>query len=227
MIKESSQMLKAHKLWKVYSQGGHKLEVLKGVDLEVSQGDSLCIVGASGAGKSTLLHILGTLDQPTSGSVQFFGEDIFKKPEAELARFRIENLGFVFQFHHLLSEFNAFDNMTMPGRLAGWSQKDIRVRADELFAFLELSDRKKHFPAELSGGEQQRIAIARAVFLKPSLILADEPTGNLDAANSLKIQQLLSDLQNEFHLTTIVVTHDKEFSVKFPRVLQMSAGTWA
>ena len=220
------KMLRALGLSKVYSQGDHKLEVLKGVDLEVAEGESVCIVGASGAGKSTLLHILGTLDHPSRGTVQFKGKNVFDQSESELAQFRIENLGFVFQFHHLLSEFNALENMTMPGRLAGWSRKEIRKRADELFAFMELSDRKSHFPSEMSGGEQQRIAIARALFLKPSLILADEPTGNLDAVNSSKIQQLLFELREEFNLTIIAVTHDKEFSQKFPRVLQMSAGTW-
>jgi len=219
-------MLEAFKITKTYRQGSGSLEVLKGIDLQVAEGDSLCIVGSSGAGKSTLLHILGTLDRPTSGNVIFREKNVFTLSDLELAKFRNENIGFVFQFHHLLNEFTAYENMIMPGRLAGWSSKEMRKRADELFSFMGLSDRKTHYPTELSGGEQQRVAIARALFLRPSLLLADEPTGNLDSGNSLKIQQLLLDLKAEFQVTLVVVTHDSVFSERFPRVLRMSGGLW-
>ncbi|MCB0407925.1 MAG: ABC transporter ATP-binding protein [Bdellovibrionales bacterium] len=219
-------MLEALKITKTYRQGSGSLEVLKGIDLQVAEGDSLCIIGSSGAGKSTLLHILGTLDRPTSGDVIFRGKNVFTLSDLELAKFRNENIGFVFQFHHLLNEFTAYENMIMPGRLAGWSSKEMRKRADELFSFMGLSDRKTHYPTELSGGEQQRVAIARALFLRPSLLLADEPTGNLDSGNSLKIQQLLMDLKAEFQVTLVVVTHDSVFSERFPRVLRMSGGVW-
>lgn len=220
-------MLEAKSLRKVYRQGASELEVLKGVDLSVNKGEAMSIVGASGAGKSTLLHILGTLDRPTSGELLYDGQQVFAKNDQEMARFRNENIGFVFQFHHLMNEFSAYDNLIMPGRLAGWSGKKLRDRADELFAFMGLSDRKKHFPSELSGGEQQRVAIARAVFLSPSLVLADEPTGNLDGDNSSKIQQLLFELQREWNVTLIVVTHDLNFAEKFPRQLKMANGMWA
>lgn len=219
-------MLEAKQIVKIYPQGSSHLEVLKGIDLVVKEGDALSIVGSSGAGKSTLLHILGTLDRPTSGEVLFKGQNIFEMNDAQLAKFRNAHLGFVFQFHHLLSEFTALDNMVMPGRLAGWSAKQLRERSDELFAFMGLSDRKKHYPSELSGGEQQRIAIARALFLRPSLILADEPTGNLDAANSLKIQQLLLDLHRDMKVSLIVVTHDLLFAQRFPRQMRMAGGQW-
>lgn len=220
-------MLEAQSIRKVYHQGASSLEVLKGIDLTVQKGEALSIVGSSGAGKSTFLHILGTLDAPTSGDVIYQGKKVFDLNDQELARFRNENIGFVFQFHHLMNEFSAYDNLIMPGRLAGKSGKEIRTRADELFAFMGLSDRKKHFPSELSGGEQQRVAIARAVFLNPSLVLADEPTGNLDGENSLKIQQLLFELQREWGVTLVVVTHDLSFAEKFPRQLKMANGLWA
>ena len=220
-------MLKATNIHKVYQQGDETLEILKGIDLDVNMGDAISIVGASGAGKSTLLHILGTLDKPTSGEVVFKDQNLFRMNDAELAAFRNQNVGFVFQFHHLLSEFKAFDNVMMPGRLANWSYDDCRKRADELFALMGLSHRKEHFPSELSGGPQQRLAIARALFLRPAMVLADEPTGNLDAKNSLKIQQLFFDLIDEMDMTFIVVTHDTEFAGRFQRCLTMADGKWA
>ena len=219
-------MLKAENITKTYTQGEESLEILKGIDLTVNEGDAISIVGGSGAGKSTFLHILGTLDKPTAGEVTFKGEKVFSFTDAELAKFRNENIGFVFQFHHLLSEFKAFDNVMMPGRLAKWSYSDCRKRADELFSLMGLSHRKNHFPAELSGGEQQRLAIARALFLRPAIILADEPTGNLDSKNSLKIQQLFFELMDEMDTTFIVVTHDTQFANKFSRCLTMADGLW-
>lgn len=220
-------MLSAKAITKVYYQGDNELRILKGIDIDVRRGEAICIVGASGAGKSTFLHILGTLDRPTSGHVYYEQEDLFSKSDKELAQFRNQNIGFVFQFHHLLSEFNAFDNVTMPGRLAKMSSRECRMRADELFALMGLSPRKTHFPSELSGGEQQRVAIARALFLKPDILMADEPTGNLDTQNSSKIQQMFFELKEEFNLTLIVVTHDRQFADKFPRVLSMADGQWA
>ena len=219
-------MLRAQAITKVYKQGEESLQILKGIDLEVAENDSISIVGSSGAGKSTLLHILGTLDKPTSGEVFFRDQNLFQMSDAELAEFRNKNIGFVFQFHHLLSEFKAFDNVMIPGRIAKWSYSDCRKRADELFALMGLSHRKGHYPSELSGGEQQRLAIARALFLRPALVLADEPTGNLDSKNSLKIQQLFFDLMLELKVTFIVVTHDTDFARQFRRQLTMADGQW-
>jgi lipoprotein-releasing system ATP-binding protein len=219
-------MLRARGITKVYKQGEETLQILKGIDLEVAEKDSISIVGSSGAGKSTLLHILGTLDKPTAGDVFFRDQNLFQLSDSELAKFRNENVGFVFQFHHLLGEFKAFDNVMMPGRLANWSYSDCRKRADELFALMGLSHRKNHYPSELSGGEQQRLAIARALFLRPGMVLADEPTGNLDSQNSLKIQQLFFDLMSELDITFIVVTHDTDFARQFRRQLTMADGSW-
>lgn len=221
-----TSQLKAMGIHKSFRQGKEKLEILKGIDLEVRQGDALCILGASGAGKSTLLHILGTLERPTAGSLYFEGEDLFKKSEEDLARFRNQSLGFVFQFHHLLAEFSAFENICMPARLAGTASKDVKKRADELIALLGISHRKRHFPSELSGGEQQRVAIARALMNRPKILMADEPTGNLDMENSRKIQNLFFDLQREMGLTLIAVTHDRDFASRFPRQLRMTDGQW-
>ena len=219
-------LLEVKNIRKAYKQGSSELEILKGINVEIRQGEAICIVGASGAGKSTLLHILGTLDRPNSGEVLFEGEELFKKPDEELARFRNQTLGFVFQFHHLLAEFSAYENISMPARLAGQSMKDCRRRTDELIAFMGLSHRKHHFPSELSGGEQQRVAIARALMNNPKILMADEPTGNLDLENSRKIQQLFFDLQKEMKLTLIVVTHDRDFAARFPRQLRMTDGQW-
>ena len=174
-------------------------------------GEAVCILGASGAGKSTFLHILGTLDRPTRGTVYFMGEDLFNKSDNELSAFRALKLGFVFQFHHLLGEFTALENVMMPGRISGQPVSECRARALSLLDYLGLNHRLKHFPSELSGGEQQRVAIARALFHKPTLLLADEPTGNLDSENSHKIQDLFFQLKQEMGLTLVVVTHDTTF----------------
>jgi len=202
------------------------LRILRELDFEVVSGEAVCILGASGAGKSTFLHILGTLDRPTRGSVFFQGEDLYAKSDAELSAFRSQRLGFVFQFHHLLSEFDALENVMMPGRIAGLSVAECRVRAKELLDYLGLSHRLTHYPSELSGGEQQRVAIARALFHRPPLLLADEPTGNLDSENSLKIQDLFFQLKREMGLTLVVVTHDTRFAARFPRSVKMADGQW-
>ncbi|MCB0411566.1 MAG: ABC transporter ATP-binding protein [Bdellovibrionales bacterium] len=216
--------MKAVDIHKSYSVGASKLEILKGLHLEIQQGEALCIVGSSGAGKSTLLHILGTLDRPTGGQLIFEGKDLTQQTDDDLAEFRSKTLGFVFQFHHLLSEFSAYENICMPARLAGWSPMQIRQRAEELIAYLGLTHRRNHYPSEMSGGEQQRVAIARALMNRPKILMADEPTGNLDMENSRKIQQLFFELQQKMNLTLIVVTHDREFSARFPRRLKMADG---
>lgn len=215
-------MIRASRIEKSY---GH-LNILRGLDFEVVRGEAVCILGASGAGKSTFLHILGTLDRPTRGSVYFQGADLFHKSDSELSAFRAEKLGFVFQFHHLLSEFSAIENVMLPGRISGKSPQESRTRAIELLEYFGLMHRLTHYPSELSGGEQQRVAIARALFHKPQLLLADEPTGNLDSENSLKIQDLFFKLKEEMGLTLVVVTHDNRFAARFPRSVKMADGQW-
>ncbi len=220
-------ILEARGVTKSYPMGASRLEVLKGVDLKVQKGEAVCIVGSSGAGKSTLLHILGTLDQPTLGKVFFKGQDLTRKDDAAMAKFRGDSMGFVFQFHHLLQEFRAIENVMMPCRLAGQSPKESRKLAQELIDQMGLSSRAEHFPSEMSGGEQQRLAIARALVRKPEVLFADEPTGNLDTENAAKIQELFFDLKERMNLTLVTVTHDTAFAARFPRVLKMRDGRWA
>lgn len=215
-------MIRTERIEKSYG----KLQILRGLDFEIVAGEAVCILGASGAGKSTFLHILGTLDRPTQGTVYFQHQNLFAKSDNELSAFRSQQLGFVFQFHHLLSEFTALENVMMPGRIAGTSAKDCRLRAQTLLDYLGLSHRLTHYPSELSGGEQQRVAIARSLFHKPQLLLADEPTGNLDSENSQKIQDLFFQLKEEMGLTLVVVTHDTKFAARFPRSIRMNDGQW-
>lgn len=215
-------MIRASKIEKSYGS----LQILKGLDFEVVAGEAVCILGASGAGKSTFLHILGTLDRPTRGKVYFQHEDLFAKSDAELSAFRCQRLGFVFQFHHLLSEFTALENVMLPGRIAGINSTDCKHRAQGLLEYLGMAHRLTHYPSQLSGGEQQRVAIARALFHKPILLLADEPTGNLDSENSQKIQDLFFQLKEEMGLTLVVVTHDTRFSARFRRSVRMADGQW-
>jgi lipoprotein-releasing system ATP-binding protein len=215
-------MIRASRIEKSYGS----LKILNGLDFEVVAGEAVCILGASGAGKSTFLHILGTLDRPTHGTVYFNGEDLFAKSDADLSAFRSRKLGFVFQFHHLLSEFTALENVMLPGRIAGLNHRDCRQRAQGLLEYLGLAHRLEHYPSQLSGGEQQRVAIARALFHSPVLLLADEPTGNLDSENSQKIQDLFFQLKEEMGLTLIVVTHDTRFATRFRRSVRMADGGW-
>ncbi len=215
-------MIRASKIEKKYGS----LVILKGLDFEVVSGEAVCILGASGAGKSTFLHILGTLDRPTRGTVYFENQDLFKKSDNQLSLFRAQTMGFVFQFHHLLSEFSALENVMLPGRITGLNPVDCRKRATELLNYLGLGHRLTHYPSELSGGEQQRVAIARALFHKPKLLLADEPTGNLDSENSQKIQDLFFQLKEEMGLTLVAVTHDTRFASRFPRSVKMADGQW-
>ena len=223
---QSPSLLSVQCATKSYPMGRGRLEVLRGIDLEIERGEAVCIVGASGSGKSTLLHILGTLDRPTLGKIVFKGVDLTRESDEKLAQFRNQAMGFVFQFHHLMSEFSAIENVMMPCRIAGYSLKESRIQAAKLLDQLGLAQRLNHFPSEMSGGEQQRVAIARALVRRPEILFADEPTGNLDTANAARIQDLFFDLKNVLNLTLVVVTHDAAFAEKFPRVLRMRDGLW-
>ncbi|MBQ7951626.1 MAG: ABC transporter ATP-binding protein [Alistipes sp.] len=200
------------------------VEALKGVSLEVTQKEIVAIVGKSGAGKSTLLQILGTLMPADSGKIEIAGCDISALGERELAAFRNRHIGFVFQFHHLLPEFTALENIMMPALIGGQSQSEARKRAMELLELVGLTDRATHKPVQLSGGEQQRVAIARALVCRPSVVLADEPTGNLDSANRDEVQRLLMDVRDQFGQTIVMVTHDMGLADSVDRKIVMSDG---
>ncbi|MBK7762139.1 MAG: ABC transporter ATP-binding protein [Bacteroidetes bacterium] len=201
-----------------------KLQILKGISLNIQAKEIVSIVGASGAGKSTLLHILGTLEKPDSGELIIDGTDISKLSARKLADFRNQKIGFVFQFHHLLPEFSAIENVCMPAWISGLSRKEASLRATKLLSFLKLDERIHHKPSELSGGEQQRVAIARALINQPAIVLADEPTGNLDTQNSRSIFTMLNELRNEFNQTIIMVTHNEELATLSDRTLRMIDG---
>ncbi|MBE0617226.1 MAG: ABC transporter ATP-binding protein [Proteobacteria bacterium] len=217
-------MVEARGVRKVFLQGSARLEVLKGIDLTVGQGECLAVVGASGAGKSTLLHILGALDRPTEGQVLFRDEDVFRRPDPELARFRNRHVGFVFQFHHLLPEFSALENAAMPIRIAGRSREDAEARAREILEAVGLGARLKHRPGELSGGEQQRVALARALALDPELLLADEPTGNLDHRTGEAMHRLMLEWNQRTGTTLVVVTHNRELAEAMDRIITLVDG---
>jgi lipoprotein-releasing system ATP-binding protein len=221
-------LMRARDLHKTYVQGkGTRVEVLKGLDLELRTGESVAILGQSGVGKSTLLHLLGGLDRPTDGRVEFQGRDLFAMGDAELARWRNAHIGFVFQFHHLLPEFSALENVMMPGLIAQHGFGRARRRAAELLDSVGLSHRSKHRVGELSGGEQQRIAVARALYMSPDLLLADEPTGNLDERTAEKVHQLLDRLNRDDSLTMVVVTHNPQLAQVMGRQLTMVDGVIA
>ena len=213
-------MIKASEVYKRFST----VEALKGVSLEVARAEIVAIVGASGAGKSTLLQILGTLLQPDSGKVEIAGIDVCSLSEKQLAAFRNRHIGFVFQFHHLLPEFTALENVMMPALIGGIDKNEASRRAAELLEMVGLSNRSEHKPAQMSGGEQQRVAIARALVCRPSVVLADEPTGNLDSANSAEIQRLLVDVRDRFEQTIVMVTHDMVLADSVDRKIVMSDG---
>ena len=200
------------------------LEVLKGVDLDIMKGEIVSIVGPSGAGKTTLLQILGTLDKPNAGEVLVDDVDFSKLGEKELAAFRNRHIGFIFQFHQLLPEFTALENVMIPALIARKDQKETTKKAKEILGYLKLTDRMEHKPNELSGGEKQRVAVARALINDPSLILADEPSGSLDSKNKEELHKLLFDLRDKFGLTIVIVTHDKELAALSDRVIQMRDG---
>lgn len=213
-------MLKAHSIFKSYGQ----LKILKGVDLQVKKGEIVTIVGASGAGKSSLLNILGTLDKPDSGNVIIGNTDINKLNNKELSAFRNSKIGFVFQFHHLLVEFNAIENVCIPALIAGDTRAAAEKKALKLLTRLGLEDRINHKPGQLSGGEQQRVAVARALINSPALIFADEPSGNLDSTNANELHHLFSDLRNEFDQTFVIVTHNEHLAELSDRKVVMIDG---
>lgn len=198
--------------------------MLKGVDLHVKPGEVVSIVGKSGAGKSTLLHILGTLDRPDEGSLLINGEDVFSKGDKKLAAFRNREVGFVFQFHHLLPEFDALENVYFPALIAGKGVGEVKPRALELLDYLGLSERLHHKPTELSGGEQQRVAVARALMNEPAIVFADEPSGNLDSTSSRELHQLLFKLRDDFQQSFIIVTHNEDLATMSDRRLEMVDG---
>jgi lipoprotein-releasing system ATP-binding protein len=204
--------------------GGKALEVLAGIDLEVEKGEVVAIVGESGTGKSTLLHLMGALDRPDTGQVLFNGRNIFDGPDKELARFRNDSIGFVFQFHHLLPEFSALENVAMPALIKGIRMRVALKRAEMLLERMGLSERGHHMPSEMSGGEQQRVAVSRALMNDPALILADEPTGNLDVKTSERLHQELLGLSRDLGQTFIVVTHNLELASGAHRILNLEGG---
>jgi lipoprotein-releasing system ATP-binding protein len=218
-------VIEAHDLAKSYRGGdGGLIHVLDGVDLAVRRGEMVAIVGASGAGKSTLLHVLGALDRPTRGSVLLDGEPLHGRADEELATIRNRKIGFVFQFHHLLREFSALENVMMPLRIAGIDLRRARSRAEELLARVGLSGRMTHRPGELSGGEQQRTAVARALAIDPTVLLADEPSGNLDHANSERLHDLFSQLASDLEISMVVVTHNRSLASRADRALLLEDG---
>ena len=213
-------MLSAKNIHKRYDQ----LEVLKGVDINISKGEIVSIVGSSGAGKSTLLHILGTLDKADGGEVMLNDQRINSLSGRKLSAFRNKHIGFVFQFHHLLPEFTSLENVCIPGWIAGNKKKEVVIKATELLKTLGLGDRLENKPQQLSGGEQQRVAVARALINNPSIVMADEPTGNLDSANAKELHELFIHLRDQFNQTFLIVTHNEELAKMGNRILQMKDG---
>jgi len=217
-------LLEIQGLCKRYRTGPNTVEVLRGITIEIAEGATTALVGASGAGKSTLLHILGALDRPSEGTVLFRGSDLFKRSDRELADFRSRSIGFVFQFHHLLPEFSALENVMMPALIARRNRKEAEQKAVELLEELGLGQRITHRPGELSGGEQQRVAIARALVMEPELLLADEPTGNLDMKTSDAIHLSLARLQQKTGITMVIVTHNERLAAGMGQVVRLADG---
>ena len=218
-------VLSARGVRRVYTGGdGRPLEILSGVDLDVAPGEFIAIVGASGAGKSTLLQLLGALDRPTAGSIVLDGVDVASAEDATLERLRNRRIGFVFQFHHLLRDFTAVENVMLPQRIAGATEAAARARAEALLASVGLAERLLHRPQMLSGGEQQRVAIARALANDPRVVLADEPSGNLDLAQAERLHELLATLARDFETALVVVTHNRQLAARADRVLAVEEG---
>jgi lipoprotein-releasing system ATP-binding protein len=218
------ELIQVQQLFKSYGNGTKRVEVLKGVDLTFSHGEKAAIVGASGVGKTTLLHILGTLDRPSTGKVLYEEKDIFGLNERDLSFFRNRQIGFVFQFHHLLPEFNAVENTMIPCLIQGIPKKEATSRAEAVLTLVGLKERLSHKPGELSGGEQQRVAVARALVLEPKVLLADEPTGNLDTKTGESVFDLLQELNRIKGVTLIVVTHNLKLAEKLSRQIQLIDG---
>jgi len=218
------QFLDAHGIVKSYSVGGRPLAVLRDLDLQVEAGEMAAVVGASGVGKSTLLHLLGGLDRVDEGTIQVDGTSLTTLDDAEMVAFRNHSVGFVFQFHHLLPEFNAVENAEMPMRIARLPLADARARAEELLRRVGLGERLTHVPGMLSGGEQQRVAVARALVMHPKLLLADEPTGDLDEATAESLHALLREMHRDFGLTSVIATHNPRLAAACDRVWRLEAG---
>lgn len=217
-------LLQVKNVSKRYHEGSIDTQVLNEVNLDVYRGEQLAIVGTSGSGKSTLLHIMGTLDKPNQGQVTLLGEDLYRLSAARQAKVRNQDLGFIYQFHHLLPEFSALENVAMPGLIQGRDRKSVEQEASALLQRVGLGHRLKHTPSEMSGGERQRTAIARALINKPKLVLADEPTGNLDAASGESVYELIRELGNQFGTAFVVVTHDPKLAARMDRQLLMKDG---
>ncbi len=216
--------MRIENLTKSYVQGTRRVEALRGIDLFLGSGELVAIIGASGAGKTTLLHILGTIDRPSGGRVFYDGKNVFSLGDRALARFRNRTVGFVFQFHHLLPEFTAIENTMMPALIQGMAKDTAKRRAEELMEQVGLSDRTTHKPGELSGGEQQRVAVARALIMEPDVLLADEPTGNLDRETGEGVFQIILQMNEQKDITTVVVTHNEEIATRLPRHVRLVDG---
>lgn len=220
----SESLYRVRGLRKVFNKAGNSVCALGGVNMDIFSGETLGVVGVSGSGKSTLLHILGTLESPSEGSVFYRGEDLFKRGEKELSVFRNSEIGFIFQFHYLLMEFTALENVMMPCLIDGQSSAAARQRACEVLDKVRLSERLNHLPGELSGGEQQRVAIARSMVREPKVILADEPTGNLDKKTGFSVLDLFCRLNEDYGVTVVMVTHNSEFAKRMKKTVRISDG---
>jgi lipoprotein-releasing system ATP-binding protein len=225
LTEEKKVIIKTSGLTKEYQVSKtESLKVLKGIDTEIFEGEIVSIVGPSGAGKSTLLHLIGTLDKPTAGEIVFDGENVFSLSTNDLARFRNTRIGFIFQFHHLLPEFSAVENVCIAAMISGKSMKSVEGKAKELLTEVGLGERLEHKPSELSGGEAQRVAIARALINSPKVVLADEPTGNLDSKNSDEVMNLIFELRKKYNQTFVIVTHNEKFAEMTDRTMRMMDG---
>ena len=224
MVEAGDLLLEIRGLHKEFEHRGRKIEVLRGLDLAVRQGEMCAVVGASGAGKSTFLHVVGTLDRPTGGSILYRGQDVTRFNQRQLSLFRNRTIGFVFQFHHLLPEFTALENTMMPGLIQGMHRRALTAAAEQILDEVGLCERLTHKPGELSGGEQQRVALARALVLRPALLLADEPTGNLDGVTAEGIHDLFVKMKERYDTTMLLVTHNPSLAERMPRRLKLEGG---